>query len=255
MEYLLNKDFAAASLFHLDKFAISHGVLPKKKYLGTSLLYFSLAYMLPAKIAVVLGSGEGFVPRMLRQAQKEIENALFQKESRCLLIDANLNDKGFGKPLYHEDPDHFHHQLFPEIEIWQTSTDEGATQLKNMEIKIDYLHIDADHTFKQSLKDFENYLPLMSEDFIISLHDTCPALTGYRDGCTPRTAAYLRKQMEPGEKYAGLEMIDFNNRFYKTPTGFDEKSECAGTAFIKPRSLAPWDHAYHLLSINKRLFP
>lgn len=251
MDYLLNKDFASSFLFGSDKFAVSHGVLPEKKYLGTSLLYFSFAYMLPAKIAVVLGSGEGFVPRVLRQAQKEIENKMFQKESLCLLIDANINDKGFGKPLYHEDPDHFHHKLFPEIEIWKMTTDAGAKKLKKESIKIDYLHIDADHTFEQSLKDFENYLPLMNENFIISLHDTCSFLSGYLDGCTPRTAAYLRKEMEPGGKYADLEMIDFNKRSYTISSGFDQRSQCCGTAFIKPKVRVPWDHVYHILSPSK----
>ena len=39
--------------------------------------------------------------------------------------------------------------------------------------RIDYLHIDADHGFAQSWKDFEQYSKLVSDRAIISFHDTC----------------------------------------------------------------------------------
>lgn len=38
--------------------------------------------------------------------------------------------------------------------------------------KIDYLHIDADRTAKGALKDFLDYIPYMSEEGVIVLHDT-----------------------------------------------------------------------------------
>ena len=37
-------------------------------FLGSGILYYSFTYMLKAKVAVCLGSGGGFVPRLMRQA-------------------------------------------------------------------------------------------------------------------------------------------------------------------------------------------
>ena len=40
------------------------------------------------------------------------------------------------------------------------------------DIKIDYLHIDADHTFDGIKKDFELYSKIMNKGGIITIHDT-----------------------------------------------------------------------------------
>ena len=40
------------------------------------------------------------------------------------------------------------------------------------DIKIDYLHIDADHTYEGCKLDFDLYSTIMSENGIISIHDT-----------------------------------------------------------------------------------
>jgi len=42
------------------------------------------------------------------------------------------------------------------------------------DIKIDYLHIDAGHSYENVKEDFELYSQLMSEHGIISIHDTDP---------------------------------------------------------------------------------
>ena len=41
-----------------------------------------------------------------------------------------------------------------------------------MDIKIDLLHIDADHTFDGIKKDFELYSKIMNKGGIITIHDT-----------------------------------------------------------------------------------
>lgn len=38
--------------------------------------------------------------------------------------------------------------------------------------KIDYLHIDADHSYEGSLRDFHDYKDLMSPGGVITFHDT-----------------------------------------------------------------------------------
>ena len=40
------------------------------------------------------------------------------------------------------------------------------------DIKIDYLHIDAGHTYKDIKRDFNQYSKLLSKNGIISIHDT-----------------------------------------------------------------------------------
>lgn len=242
MDVLLNRKLATESLVHQDRWAEGHGVIEQNGFLGTSLIYFTLAYMLPAKIAVILGSGAGFVPRMVRQAQREVPDASFVQSSRCILIDACIDDKGFGTPEYHEDGSHFFRTAFPDIEIWKMTTDEAVSKLKEANLSIDFLHIDADHTFQQSLKDFENYLPLMSSEFIITMHDTAiQHIEMKRDGCVPRTIAHLRKEMGSGGKYENLEMINFNHRHCQLTNYFKGEQRCCGTAIIKPKTRSIWE--------------
>jgi predicted O-methyltransferase YrrM len=54
------------------------------------------------------------------------------------------------------------------------STDEALIELKNKNIEIDFLFIDADHSKEQSKKDFLNYFGLVSDHGIIIFHDTHP---------------------------------------------------------------------------------
>ncbi len=42
------------------------------------------------------------------------------------------------------------------------------------DIKIDYLHIDAGHSYENVKEDFELYSQIMSDGGIISMHDTDP---------------------------------------------------------------------------------
>ncbi len=242
MEKLLSQEFMAKSLLKEASYAKSHGVISGMPYLGTAILYYAIAYMLPAVHAVVLGSGAGFVPRLVRQAQREIPEGEFAKQSRCLLIDADQEIAGFGRPEYHGTQPHFFKEAYPDIEILKMTTDEAFLRLKGEGFKIDYLHIDADHTFFQSFSDFENYLSLMKEEFVITLHDT--AIHHYEmayDGCVPRTVATLRRLMRPGGAYDHLEMINFNNRYKNSAHPFKGEMTCAGTAIIKPKTLSFWD--------------
>ena len=53
-------------------------------------------------------------------------------------------------------------QRFSFMEFCKMLTDTAAPKMKEDNISIDYLHIDAGHSHSQSLLDFENYLPLMN---------------------------------------------------------------------------------------------
>ncbi len=145
-------------------FAWSHGA-DKLSYLGTGILYFALAYMLKARTCVCIGSGGGFVPRLMYQGQRDAGI----KDGRTILIDADLGN--MGRPDY-LDPGSRFRKDFPAIEIINAQSAIYAVQAQRAGLEIDYLHIDGDHSYEGALADFTNYLPLMNPNGIITFHDT-----------------------------------------------------------------------------------
>jgi hypothetical protein len=145
-------------------FSYTHGA-DQGSYVGSGLLYFAIPYMLKAKTCVCIGSGGGFVPRFMYQAQVEarVEGA------RTVLVDADRG--GLGRPDY-LGPNSFLRAHFPAIEIVNCDSANFAAEAQLKGLKIDYLHIDGDHTYGGALSDFEKYLPLMSDKGLISFHDT-----------------------------------------------------------------------------------
>jgi hypothetical protein len=140
----------------------SHGA--SKEFLGSGILYYAIPYMNRSKICVCLGSGGGFVPSLMRQAQRDLRLT----ESKTYLIDGNQGN--YGRPNWLHADSKFR-VTFPEITILIDSTANAAKKW-DRSIKIDYLHIDADHSFKGSKKDFFDYLPLMADRGVITFHDT-----------------------------------------------------------------------------------
>src|SRR5215210_371107 len=80
---LLNTHFAISELTGPDSWCASHGATPGADELGAGMLYYALAYSLRATVCVCLGSGGGFVPRMMRQAQRDLS----LESSRTILVD------------------------------------------------------------------------------------------------------------------------------------------------------------------------
>ncbi len=152
-EHLTNQGF----------WARMHGA--KKEDLGAGMLYYGMVYAMHAKTCVCLGSGDGFVPRVLRQAQRD----LCLENSRTILIDGNTGP--WGHPLWLPE-NSILKQEFPEIEIILMTTQKALELAKGW--TIDYLHIDADRTVRGALQDFLDYLPLMADNGVIVLHDTGP---------------------------------------------------------------------------------
>jgi hypothetical protein len=145
----------------------SHGA--DGEYLGMGLLYYSLTYALRADVAVCLGSGGGFVPRLMRQAQRDLGIA---DESRTILVDGNVAEGGWGQPLW-LDEDSFFRREYPDVEIVLQRTDEAAeTLFAPQGIRVRYLHIDADHSLEGALGDFVRYRPFLEVGSIVTLHDT-----------------------------------------------------------------------------------
>ncbi len=176
MQYeLLNREMIAARLTHEAEWQWSHGA--GSDYLGMGLLYYAVVYMWKARVAVCLGSGGGFVPRLMRQAQRDSGIA---DHSRTILVDGNMPAAGWGAPQWLAE-DSFFRRCFPDVETVVDTTKGAAAIFGKQNLKIDYLHIDADHSFEGCLGDFETYSPFLREGSIVTLHDTNFAGAGVKD--------------------------------------------------------------------------
>lgn len=145
-------------------YAFSHGV--DSKNLGLVPFYYSLVYMTKAKTCVVLGSGGGVVPMACRQAQRDLGI-----ESETWLIDAFYKEAGYGHPEEKGGwalPGSALQTHFPEIKVVRKKTDECGGLIP----KIDFLFVDAEHTYQAVLSDFSTFLPNLSPQAFVGFHDT-----------------------------------------------------------------------------------
>jgi len=146
-------------------YAHSHQVAGMTEHLGSGMIYYALAYSIPAKLCVCLGSGNGYVPRLMRQAQ--IDARLTKSET--VLVDADMPSAGYGWPDYFNKPDCFFRKEW-DVTLVHKTTEDAASDFQGR--KIDYLHIDADHSASGVLADFYDWSPLISNIGAITLHDT-----------------------------------------------------------------------------------
>ena len=192
---LINTRFAIEKIMPEADFEFSHGANSEIGYVGGGMLYYSLAYMSRPKVCVCLGSGGAFVPRLMRQAQRDLGLA---EHTRTLLVDGDMEN--FGRPNWLAEGSFFR-ENYPDVEVIVSTTAEASFNFKEQGLKIDYLHIDADHSFKGSLEDFDNYLPMMSKNSIMTFHDTRPKT--YENVTCWKTLEEIRKR--------GFDVVDFND--------------------------------------------
>ena len=172
---LLNKDVIGEYLMRDAPWSGSHGA--DHDYLGSGLLYYAIVYALRAQVAVCLGSGGGFVPRIMRQAQRDLG---IGETSRTILVDGNNPAVGWGAPAWLAE-DSFFRSHFPDVEIIVDLTGNAARSVfEKHDISIDYLHIDADHSFEGCFEDFKTYRRFLHEGSIITFHDTNLAGAGVK---------------------------------------------------------------------------
>lgn len=164
---LIDPAFIRDNILHDERFASSHGAHPDDAFLGLGMLYYSLAYSHRARCCVCLGSGSGFVPRLMRQAQRD----LGLEPSQTTLVDADLPELGYGTTDYFDrkKPTMFR-TGYPEIIILKQKSSEAVSGFPDG--VIDYLHIDADHSYAGALLDLGMYTPKMAAGGIVTLHDT-----------------------------------------------------------------------------------
>ncbi len=177
---LVDRDFIKSFITAEDPWCSSHGAAKDSDKLGAGMLYYGLAYSLRAKTCVCLGSGGGFVPRLMRQAQRDLNI----EGGRTLLVDGAGSVPQAKKDIWGS-PDwaaegSFFRKNFPDVELVFNLTEKAFHEFFVPNgIQIDFLHIDADHHYEGAKIDWDLYSTLVPEDGIITLHDT----VNYREPC------------------------------------------------------------------------
>lgn len=176
---LLDREFITSTMTADDPWCFTHGAAEASAELGAGILYYAIAYAVKAKVCVCLGSGGGYVPRLMRQAQRD----LGLEDSKTYIVDGapfvEPENKFWGTPCWLDDHSTFRTN-YPEIEVVLKLTADACKEIfVPRNIKIDYLHIDADHSYPGVKLDWDLYSPLVPPEGIISLHDT----TNFRSPC------------------------------------------------------------------------
>jgi hypothetical protein len=158
------------------KYRWTHGATDL--HLGDGLLIYSFIQFIRAKVCVCIGSGGGFIPRLMTQARKDLwEQNIFEGNNSTewgdigttIIIDAANGVGGFTD--WTEENSFLRQHFSPQV-ILETSEKTFYDYFIRQDIKIDYLHIDGDHSYDGVKKDFELYSTIMSENGIITIHDT-----------------------------------------------------------------------------------
>jgi len=138
-------------------------------YLGAGIMYYSIPYFLKANVCVCLGSGGGYVPRLMTDATWELQETDMIEMGEVYVVDATNNVN--GEVDWSGDDSYLREKFNPRF-INSTTEDAFYNFFVKRDIKIDYLHIDADHTYEGCKLDFDLYSTIMNENGIISIHDT-----------------------------------------------------------------------------------
>jgi len=157
------------------KYRWTHGATDL--HLGDGLLIYSIIQYMRAKTIVCLGSGGGFIPRIMSQARIDLHDQnIFDGEKSMewgdcgttILVDA---DNGVGGFTDWTDENSFFRKNFPCRIILDTTENAFYNYFVKEDIKIDYLHIDAGHSYENVKEDFKLYSQLLQPHGIISIHD------------------------------------------------------------------------------------
>ena len=158
------------------KYRWTHGATDL--HLGDGLLIYAIIQNMRAKNCVCLGSGAGFIPRIMTQARLDLHNqGIFEGDAdynhgdigETYLVDA-ANGVG-GKIDYSDEDSFFRYQFNPRF-IKDTTENAFYNYFVKKDIKIDLLYIDAGHSYDDVKKDFELYSKLLNPKGMVAIHDT-----------------------------------------------------------------------------------
>ncbi len=156
-QYLTNNhtiDEAGSMILEPVKYRWTHGATDL--HLGDGLLIYAFIQFIRAKICVCIGSGGGFIPRLMTQARMDLwEQKIFEGNNSVewgdigttIIIDA-VNGIG-GYTDWTKEDSFLREKFNPQI-ILETSEKAFYDYFVRQDIKIDYLHIDGDHSYEGS---------------------------------------------------------------------------------------------------------
>lgn len=148
--------------------------------MGDGLIIYSLIQFMRAKNCVCIGSGGGFIPRIMTQARIDLhKNGIFEGKP-----DYNWGDIGAtyvvdpcngigGESNIWSDEGFFRKTFYPRF-IKETSEKAYHDFFVLQGIKIDFLFIDGDHSYEGVSLDFNLYQNIISDHGIIAIHDSDP---------------------------------------------------------------------------------
>jgi hypothetical protein len=148
------------------------------KHMGDGLLVYSIIQHMRAKVCVCIGSGGGFIPRIMTQARVDLwEQQIFEGNNdknwgdigTTYVVDA-CNGVG-GKSDIEDESSLFRSAFHPRF-IKETSEKAYYDFFVKQDIKIDVLFIDGDHSYEGVKLDFDLYSKILSDKGIIMIHDT-----------------------------------------------------------------------------------
>lgn len=154
----------------------THGAT--EEHMGDGLMLYSIIQHMRAKVCVCIGSGGGYIPRIMTQARIDLyEQGIFEGDNEynwgdigvTYLIDP-CNGVGGESDVLKKDS--FYRTTFYPQFIKETSEDAYYNFFVLQDIKIDVLFIDGDHSYEGVKKDFDLYSNIISENGIIVFHDT-----------------------------------------------------------------------------------
>lgn len=147
-----------------DLYASSHGVFNDNP--GEAGILYALSASTRSTLSVCIGSGQGLVPKTLREAQRRFST----QYARTILIDANKEAfPSNGKPNYFNDSV----GIIPgyeEIIVIQNFGNKCANMFDDR--TIDILYEDSDHQIETIMEHFELYKEKIKINGYFIIHDT-----------------------------------------------------------------------------------
>ena len=180
MDEITNSEFIKNNITTNDGIPVpyrwSHGATDN--HMGDGLIVYSIIQHMRAKNCVCIGTGGGFIPRIMTQARIDLYNqGIFTGNG-----DYNWGDigttyvvdacNGIGGATDIENEDSFYRTHFYPRFIKDTSENAFYNFFVPHDIKIDLLFIDGDHSYDGVKKDFEIFSTLLSDNGVIIIHDT-----------------------------------------------------------------------------------
>jgi hypothetical protein len=147
-------------------------------HMGDGIVVYSMVQHMRAKNCVCIGSGGGYIPRIITQARLDLhQQGIFEGNGdynwgdigTTYVVDA-CNGVGGMNDLENEDSFYRTH-FYPRF-IKSTSEDAYYDFFVRQDIKIDFLFIDGDHSYEGVKLDFNLYSTILSDNGIIMIHDT-----------------------------------------------------------------------------------